>query len=107
MLSTQYRLKLEGICQKIINRETVELEDMIWAEKLAKANRSAATMLRQARRKAENPDMTEDSLDGFLNALDIGGFGHEGKGIRRFETVDDIVDFFRRDENETDWRNRD
>jgi hypothetical protein len=107
MLSTQYRLKLEGICQKIISRETVELEEMIWAEKLAKANRSAATMLRQARRKAENPDMTEDSLDGFLNALDIGGVGHEGKGIRRFESVDDIVDFFRRDENEPDWRNRD
>ena len=107
MLSTQYRLKLEGICQKIISRETVELEEMIWAEKLAKANRSAAKMLRQARRKAENPDMTEDSLDGFLNALDIGGVGHEGKGIRRFESVDDIVDFFRRDENEPDWRNRD
>jgi hypothetical protein len=51
--------------------------------------------------------MTEDSLDGFLNALDIGGVGHEGKGIRRFESVDDIVDFFRRDENEPDWRNRD
>jgi hypothetical protein len=107
MLSTQYRLKLEGICQKIISRESVELEEMIWAEKLAKANRSAATMLRQARRKAENPDMTQDTMDGFLNALDIGGVGHEGKGIRRFESVDDIVDFFRRDENETDWRTRD
>jgi hypothetical protein len=107
MLSTQYRLKLEGICQKIISRETVELEEMIWANKLSKANRSAATMLRQARRKAENPEMTQDSMDGFLNALDIGGVGHEGKGIRRFESVDDIVDFFRRDENETDWRTRD
>ncbi len=106
MLSTQYRLKLEGICKKMINRETVELEEMIWAEKLAKANRSAATMLRQARRKAENPDMTEDSLDGFLNALDIGGVGHEGKGIRRFESVDDIVDFFSSDKPE-DWRQRD
>jgi hypothetical protein len=106
MLSTQYRLKLEGICKKIMNNETVELDEMIWAEKLAKANRSAATMLRQARRKAENPDMTEDSLDGFLNALDIGGVGHEGKGIRRFETVDDIVDFFTGDKPE-DWRQRD
>jgi len=106
MLSTQYRLKLEGICKKIISRESVELEEMIWAEKLAKANRSAATMLRQARRKAENPDMTEDSMDGFLNALDIGGVGHEGKGIRRFESVDDIVDFFTQDKPE-DWRQRD
>jgi hypothetical protein len=106
MLSTQYRLKLEGICHKIINGNTVELEEMIWAEKLAKANRSAGTMLRQARRKAENPDMTEDSLDGFLNALDIGDIGHEGKGIRRFESVDDIVDFFSGDKPD-DWRQRD
>jgi hypothetical protein len=106
MLSTQYRLKLEGICNKIINGEPVELSEMIWAEKLAKANRSAATLLRQARRKAENPEMTEDSLDGFLNALDIGGIGHEGKGITKFNTVDDIVDFFIDDKPE-DWRQRD
>jgi hypothetical protein len=106
MLSTQYRLKLESICNKIINGEHVELSEMIWAEKLAKANRSAATLLRQARRKAENPEMTEDSLDGFLNALDIGGIGHEGKGITKFNTVDDIVDFFIDDKPE-DWRQRD
>ena len=44
MLSTQYRLRLEGICNKIALHEEVSLEDMIWAEKLAKANRSAATI---------------------------------------------------------------
>jgi hypothetical protein len=49
MLSTQYRLRLKGICNKIVKGEEVSLEDMIWAEKLAKANRSAATILRQAR----------------------------------------------------------
>ena len=65
MLSTQYRLRLEAICNKIALHEEVSLEDMIWAEKLAKANRSAATLLRQARRRAANPDMQEDSLDGF------------------------------------------
>jgi hypothetical protein len=106
MLSTQYRLRLEAICKRIVKGETVELSDMIWAEKLAKANRSAGTMLRQARRKAENPDMTEDSLDGFLNALDIGGTGSERFGVRGFETVDDIVDFFTEDKPE-DWRQRD
>ena len=36
MLSTQYRLRLEGICKKIANNEIVELPDMIWAEKLAR-----------------------------------------------------------------------
>lgn len=108
MLSTQYRLKLEGICNKIAKGETVELNEMIWAEKLAKANRHAGTMLRQARRKAENPDMVEGSMDDFLNQLDIGGLGNERYGVKGFDTVDEIVDWFRRDENEGDeWRRRD
>ena len=106
MLSTQYRLRLEAICNRIVNGEEVSLEDMIWAEKLAKANRSAATILRQARRKAENPDMQEGDLDDFLNQLDIGGLGNERFGVRRFESVDDIVDFFTEDKPE-DWRQRD
>ncbi len=106
MLSTQYRLRLEAICERIVTGESVELSDMIWAEKLAKSNRSAATILRQARRKAENPEMTEDSLDGFLNALDIGGTGNERFGVRGFETIDDIVDFFTEDKPD-DWRQRD
>ena len=46
MLSTQYRLRLEAICEKIVLHEEVSLEDMIWAEELAKSNRSAATILR-------------------------------------------------------------
>ena len=110
MLSTQYRLRLEEICGRIAKHEPVGLEDMIWAEKLAKANGHAATLLRQARRKAENPDMTEDSLDGFLNALDIGGLGHERFGISGFNSPDEIADWFRRDndeEGDNDWRRRD
>ena len=71
MLSTQYRLRLEAICERIVKGESVELSDMIWCEKLAKANRSAATLLRQARRRAANPDMQEGSLDDFMNALDL------------------------------------
>jgi hypothetical protein len=108
MLSTQYRLRLEEICRKIILHEAVGLEDMIWAEKLAKANRTAGTMLRQARRKAENPDMQDGDMDDFLNQLDIGGLGNERFGVRRFDSVDDIVDFFSegRDKPE-DWRQRD
>lgn len=108
MLSTQYRLRLEGICNKIVSRKEVSLEEMIWAEKLAKANRTAGTMLRQARRKAENPDMQEGDLDDFLNQLDIGGLGNERFGRRGFDSVDDIIDFFTdgRDKPE-DWRQRD
>ena len=70
MLSTQYRLRLEAICERIVKGESVELSDMIWAEKLAKSNRSDATILRQARRRATTPDMTIDRIDGYLTALD-------------------------------------
>jgi hypothetical protein len=106
MLSTQYRLRLEAICEKIVKGESVELSDMIWAEKLANANRSAATILRQARRKASNPDMQEGDLDDFLNQLDIGGIGHESKGVSGFNTVDEIVDWFKQDKPD-DWRQHD
>jgi hypothetical protein len=104
MLSTQYRLRLEAICEKIVKGEEVSLEDMIWAEKLAKSNRSAATILRQARRKAENPDM--DEMDDFLNQLDLGGMGHERFGKRCFESVDDMIDWWTEDKPD-DWRQRD
>lgn len=106
MLSTQYRLRLQAICDKIISGESVELNDMIWAEKLAKANRSAATILRQARRTAANPDMVEGDMDDFLNQLDIGGIGHEAKGISGFNDIDEIVDWFKQDKPD-DWRQRD
>ena len=111
MLSTQYRLRLEGICLKIVNGEAVELGDMIWAEKLSAHNASAAKIMRQARRKSQNPDMTEDNLDGFLNALDLGPVDPNDKGIRRFNSPDEIVDFFKRDDTDEDsnntWRRRD
>ncbi len=106
MLSTAYRLRLEGICERIVNGGEVSLDDMIWAEKLAKANRSAATLLRQARRKAENPEMQEGDLDDFLNQLDIGGLGHERFGKSGFDNIDEIVDFFKEDKPD-DWRQRD
>lgn len=106
MLSTQYRIRLELICEKIVSQEEVSLGDIIWAEKLAKANRSAATMLRQARRKAENPDMQEGDMDDFLNKMDLGGLGHERFGRRGFDNIDDIVDWWTEDKPE-DWRQRD
>jgi len=105
MLSTQYRLRLEEICNKIARHQEVGLEDMIWAEKLAKANRSASTILRQARRRAANPDMQEDSLDGFMNAMDLGD-PDPSNHRTGFYSADDIIDFFTDDKPE-DWRQRD
>ena len=97
MLSTQYRLRVEAICDKIVKGETVELSEMIWVEKLAAANRSAATLLRQARRKAANPDMQEGDMDDFLNQLDL-GHPDPTEHRTRFDGADDIADFFKNDD---------
>ena len=97
MLSHSYRIKLQEICDRIANQEEVSLSDVIWAEKLSKSNRSAGSILRQARRKAANPEMTEESLDGFLNALDLGDPDPRNHRTK-FNSVDDIADFFRNDD---------
>ena len=105
MLSTQYRLRLEFICQRIVNGEEVKLEDMIWAEKLSKSNTSAREILNKARRQAANPDMVEGSMDDFMNKM---GLGDPDPSNHRtgFGSADEIVDWFNRDKPD-DWRQRD
>ena len=105
MLSNNYRLRLESICEKIVRGGEVGLEDMIWAEKLARANRSAASILRQARRRAMNPEMEEGSLDDFMNKMDIGD-PDPSNHMTGFQSADEIVDWFRQDKSD-DWRQRD
>ena len=97
MLSTQYRLRLEGICKSIAAGQEVSLGDMIWAEKLSKANTSARGMLSQARRLATDPDGS------CLKYLDIGDPKSDKKG---FSGADDIADWFKNDRSD-DWRQRD
>jgi len=78
---------------------------MIWAEKLAKANRSASEIMRRARRLAVNPDMKADSLDGFMNAMDLGDPDPRNHRTS-FESVEDIAEWFTQEKTE-DWRQRD
>ena len=105
MLSTQYRLRLEFICERIINGEEVKLDDMIWADKLAKSNRSAGEILRRARRQARNPEMKEGGLDDFLNQMDLGDPDPQNNK-NGFDDADDIVDWFQQEKTD-DWRQRD
>ena len=105
MLSSQDRKRLEFICERIVNRHPVQLSDMIWAEKLAKANRSASEILRRARRRAANPDMVEGSLDDFMNQMDLGD-PDPSNHKTGFGSADEIIDWFRQDKPD-DWRQRD
>jgi len=99
MLSTQYRLRLEGICKSIAAGTEVSIDDMIWAQKLAKANTSARGMLNKARRLATNPN------DSFLNNLNIGD-PDSSNHIRGFGSPDEIVNWFHQERSD-DWRQRD
>ena len=105
MLSTAYRLRLEFICKKIATNEEVKLEDMIWAEKIAKSHTTARDWLNKARRQAANPDMQEGSMDDFMNRM---GLGDPDPSNHRtgFSGADEIVDWFQRDKPD-DWRQRD
>ena len=99
MLSTQYRLRLEAICKDIASGAEVSLQDMIWAEKLSKANTSARGMLATARRMNSNPN------DSFLNNLNIGD-PDSSNHRRGFGSPDEVVDWFHQERSD-DWRQRD
>ena len=105
MLSTQYRLRLEKICNLIANGESVDLSDMIWAEKLCKANTSASDMMRKARYRALNPDMQEGGTDDFLNRIGLGD-PDPSNYKKGFDSAEDITQWFNRKKPD-DWRQRD
>ena len=98
MLSTAYRLRLLEIAGRIERGETVELTDIIWAEKLSAHNTSAAEILRKARRIAIQGKGEPGSLDEFLQAMDLGD-PDPSNHRTKFDGPDDIADFFRNDDN--------
>ena len=104
MLSTQYRLRLEFICKKIVNKEEVKLEDMVWVQKLAKANTTANEMLKKARRQSSQ-EIEEGSMDDFMNRMGLGD-PDPSNYKTGFDGADDIKDWFQRDKPD-DWRQRD
>ena len=104
MLSTAYRLRLEFICKCIANTEDVKLDDMVWAQKLAKANTTAHEMLKKARRQSSQ-DIEEGSMDDFLNRMGLGD-PDPSNHKTGFTDADDIKNWFQQDKP-SDWRQRD
>ena len=104
MLSTQYRLRLEFICKRIANNDDVKLDDMIWAQKLAKANTTANEMLKMARRQIAQ-QIEEGSTDDFLNRMGLGD-PDPSNHKTGFADAEDIKNWFQQDKRD-DWRQRD
>ena len=97
-------MRLEAICKKIATNQEVALTDMIWAEKLSKANTTARNWLQQARRQAAQ-NIKEGTTEDFLNRM---GLGEPDPSDYRggFDSADDIGEWFNRKKPD-DWRQRD
>ena len=105
MLSTETRLKLEDIAARIAGGLDVSLAEMQWATKWSQANRSAAAIMRKARRRAIQGEPAEGSIDQLLDGLDLGD-PDPSNHLTSESTADDILNFFRRNDSD-DWKQRD
>jgi hypothetical protein len=105
MLSTDTRLKLESICNRIENHEEVTFEEMTFIQKWSDHNRIANRMLNQARRVASWGKPEPGSLDQFLNDLDLGD-PDRSNWLQGPQNPVDLGLWFTRDERD-DWRQRD
>jgi hypothetical protein len=105
MLSTTTRLRLEDIAARIAGGLSVTFEEMQWATKWSEANRSAAEILRRARRRAVNGEPQRGSLDELIDGLDLGDPDPSNHLIGPQDPVD-LAEWFRQDK-ENDWRQHD
>ena len=95
MLSTETRLRLEFIADRIANHAGVSLEDMTLIQKWANNNRHAAEILRRARRTAIQGKPEPGSLDELMHGLDIGD-PDPTNHLQGPQDIDTLVDWFKR-----------
>jgi hypothetical protein len=105
MLSTDVRLRLAAICDRIANHSEVSFEEMTWAQKWADHNRVAQKMLSQARRVSAQGKPARGSLDELLNDLDLGNPDPSSHLVGPQDPID-LANWFLRDQRD-DWRQRD
>jgi hypothetical protein len=105
MLSTTTRLRLEDIAARIAGGLDVSFEEMQWATKWSQANRSAAEILRRARRRAIHGEPAPGSLDELIEVMDIGDPDPSTHLIGP-QDPEDLANWFKQDKTD-DWRQRD
>ena len=72
MLSTQTILRLEDIAARIAGGLYGSFEEKQWAQKWSQATRSAAEILRRARRRAINGEPEKGTIDELIDVFDLG-----------------------------------
>lgn len=94
MLSPEVRKRIQALCLRVELGESVSLEDAIYLEKWATANRSVRDWVNKARSRAINGAPAPGSMDEFLEDLGIGD-PDPTRHIDAASSVDDLADFFR------------
>lgn len=105
MLSTETRLKLQEIADRIAEGKSVSFEEMQWSQKWADHNRSAAEILRKARRRAINGIPERGSLDELLDGLNLGDPDPSNHLIGPQNPIDLAEWFHKKDQD--NWRQHD
>ena len=105
MLSTNTRLRLEDIAARIAGGLSVSLEEMTFIQKWAGANRTAAEILKKARRRAIHGEPEKGSIDELLDGLNLGD-PDPSRHLIGPQDPTSLADWFKRDDSE-DWRQRD
>lgn len=103
MISSKIRLQLENICERIESKSPVTLSEMVLIEKYANANRSVFDMLQRARRRAIQGKPIKESLDEFLDQMNIGNPDPQTH-ITGESSIDDLANFFKTDESNDHMR---
>ena len=96
MLSNKDRQKITEILDRIEYNQEVSLNEMIFVEKYAKANRHVYEMLKIARRRSIQGIPDQNSLDGLLDKMNLGD-PDPANHITGPMSVDELADFFHND----------
>jgi len=103
MLSTETRLKVEFLCDRIEKGQPIPLVDMAWLQKWADRHRTVNEMVNKARRRAISGGSAPDgSMDAFLDDLNIGD-PDPSNHLTGESSIDDFVSFFK----SPNWMRRD
>jgi hypothetical protein len=105
MLSTATRLRLEDIAARIAGGLNVTFEEMTWATKWSQHNRSAAEILRRARRRAINGVPEKGTIDEIIDVFDLGD-PDPSTHLLGPQDPEDLANWFKQDKTE-DWRQHD
>jgi hypothetical protein len=105
MLSTKVRLRLEDIAARIVAGIDVSFDEMTWAQKWADHNRSAADILKQARRRAISGFPAQNTIDGLIDRLNLGDPDPSNHLIGP-QDPSDLANWFTQNKTD-DWRQHD